>query len=63
MRLITIKDTKAAKAELNLSPKQSHRVGDSWFALYGIGENLCWANSPWKGNPPLTTKSLSASTV
>jgi hypothetical protein len=30
MRLITIKDTKAAVAELKASPKQSHRVGDSW---------------------------------
>jgi hypothetical protein len=38
MRLITIKDTKAAFAELILNPKQSHRVGDSWVTLSGLGE-------------------------
>ena len=31
--------------------------------LERLGKKLCWANSPWKGNPPLTAKSLSATTV
>jgi hypothetical protein len=39
------------------------RVGDSWVYAVGAWGNLCQANLPSDGKPPLTAKSLSANSV
>src|ERR1035437_3426396 len=60
---IQFKDAEASGAGPNHDPAQSHRVGDSSGYAVGAWGNLCKAELPSEGKPPLTAKSLSANPV